>query len=176
MTLNERQCRHEAAMTAARLMMTAARTAPKAKGVDIIEIMTVDGDDLITLGRQMEIYGEQACKPSFIRDARNVRQSECVVLIGTRPNPMGLDCGYCGHSTCAAKPSAEPCAFNSIDVGIAVGSACATAADCRVDTRVMYSAGLAAQMMGMTKDCRQVVAILVSVSSKSPYFDRQPAK
>ena len=34
-----------------------------------------------------------------------------------------------------------PCAFNSIDVGIAVGSACATAADLRLDTRVMYSAG-----------------------------------
>lgn len=176
MTLNERQCRHEAAMTAARLMMTAARTAPKAKGVDIIEIMTVDGDDLIALGNRMEAYGEQASKPSFIRDARNVRQSECVVLIGTRPNPMGLDCGYCGHPTCAAKPSGEPCAFNSIDVGIAVGSACATAADCRVDTRVMYSAGLAAQMMGMTKDCHQVVAILVSVSSKSPYFDRPATK
>ncbi len=37
-----------------------------------------------------------------------------------------------------------PCAINSIDVGIAIGSACATAADMRVDTRVMFSAGLAA--------------------------------
>lgn len=176
MTLNERQCRHEAAMTAARLMMTAARTAPKAKGVDIIEILAVEGDDLIELSKQMRNYGEQTSRPSFIRDARNVEQSECVVLIGTRHNPMGLNCGYCGHPTCESKPSGEPCAFNSIDVGIAVGSACATAADCRVDTRVMYSAGLAAQMMGMTKDCHQVVAILISVSSKSPYFDRLALK
>lgn len=176
MTLNERRCRHEAAITAARLMMTAARTAPKAKGVDIIEILTIEGDDLIALSKQMHNYGEQMSRPSFIRDARNVEQSECVVLIGTRPNPMGLNCGYCGHPTCESKPCGEPCAFNSIDVGIAVGSACATAADCRVDTRVMYSAGLAAQMMGMTKDCRQVVAILVSVSSKSPYFDRPVIK
>lgn len=176
MTLNERQCRHEAAMTAARLMMTAARTAPKAKGVDIIEILAVEGDDLIALSKQMRDYGGQTSRPSFIRDARNVEQSECVVLIGTRHNPMGLNCGYCGHPTCESKPSGEPCAFNSIDVGIAVGSACATAADCRVDTRVMYSAGLAAQMMGMTKDCHQVVAILISVSSKSPYFDRLALK
>lgn len=172
MTINERKCRHESAMATARMMMTAARTAPKAKGVDIIEIVTVEGDDLIELSKQMHNYGEQASRPSFIRDARNVEQSECVVLIGTRSNPMGLNCGYCGHATCESKPCNEPCAFNSIDVGIAVGSACAIAADCRVDTRVMYSAGVAARMIGMTKDCHQVVAILVSISSKSPYFDR----
>lgn len=172
MTTDERQSRHEAAMTTARMMMTAARTAPKAKGVDIIEIAVVDGVELESLSRQMNAYGQTAGRPSFIRDARNVSQSECVVLIGTRPRPMGLNCGFCGHPTCEAKPCGEPCAFNSIDVGIAVGSACATAADCRVDTRVMYSAGLAAEQLGMLDGCRQIIAILVSISSKSPYFDR----
>lgn len=174
--VNERQIRHEAAMTAARMMMTSARTAPKAKGVDIIEIVTVEGEDLAALSSYMREYGESAGRQSFLRDALNVEQSECVVLIGTRANVMGLNCGYCGHQTCERKPCDEPCAFNSIDVGIAVGSACAMAADCRVDTRVMYSAGLAAQKAGMIKDCHQVIAILVSVSSKSPYFDRPSMK
>lgn len=59
--------------------------------------------------------------------------------------------------------------MNSIDVGIAIGSACATAADLRVDTRVMFSAGLAAQRLEWLKGCRQVMAIPVSASSKNPF-------
>lgn len=54
------------------------------------------------------------------------------------------------------------------------GSACATAADMRVDTRVMFSAGLAAQRMNWLKDCKTVFAIPVSASSKNPFFDRKP--
>ena len=38
MILNERESRHEHVLHVARQMMTAARTAPKGKGVDIIEI------------------------------------------------------------------------------------------------------------------------------------------
>ena len=45
MILNERESRHEHVLHVARQMMTAARTAPKGKGVDIIEIaMVTDGD------------------------------------------------------------------------------------------------------------------------------------
>ena len=39
MVYNERDVRHEHVIECAKQMMTAARTAPKAKGVDIIEIM-----------------------------------------------------------------------------------------------------------------------------------------
>lgn len=172
MIISEREERHQSALSAARSMITAARTAPKAKGVDIIEILLIEGDDMQRLADKMEEYGQEAGRPSFLRDAKNVRQSECVVVIGTKHNPMGLNCHYCGHPTCDSKPAQEPCAFNSIDVGIAVGSACAIAADCRVDTRVMYSAGVAAAQLELMKGCQQVVAILVSISSKSPYFDR----
>jgi uncharacterized ferredoxin-like protein len=44
----------------------------------------------------------------------------------------------------------------------------------RVDTRVMFSAGLAAQRLEWLKGCRQVMAIPVSASSKNPFFDRKP--
>ena len=37
MILNERDCRHDVVIQIAQQMITAARTAPKAKGVDIIE-------------------------------------------------------------------------------------------------------------------------------------------
>ena len=87
---------------------------------------------------------------------------------------QGLNCGHCGFSTCAGRTEGVPCALNSIDVGIAIGSACATAADLRVDTRVMFSAGLAAQRLNWLKDCKMVMAIPVSASSKNPFFDRKP--
>ena len=121
----------------------------------------------------MNQIAEAEGRKSFTRDAGNVLQSECVVLIGTRELPLGLNCGYCGAATCAARAEGVPCAINSVDVGIAVGSACATAADLRVDTRVMYSAGLAAQRLGWMEGCRTLLDILVSASSKSPFFDRK---
>lgn len=38
MIQNEREIRHESVLQAVRQMMTAARTAPKGKGIDIIEL------------------------------------------------------------------------------------------------------------------------------------------
>ena len=43
MILNERDSRHEHVLNVARQMMTAARTAPKGKGIDIIETAIVTG-------------------------------------------------------------------------------------------------------------------------------------
>ena len=81
----------------------------------------------------------------------------------------------CGFANCGeTKKHGSPCIFNVSDLGIAVGSACATAADMRVDTRVMFSAGLAAQRLNWLKDCKMVMAIPVSASSKNPFFDRKP--
>jgi uncharacterized ferredoxin-like protein len=59
-----------------------------------------------------------------------------------------------------------------VDVGIAIGSACSAAADLRVDSRVMFSVGLAAQKLGWLKDCQTVMALLLSAGSKNPFFDR----
>ena len=46
--------------------------------------------------------------------------------------------------------------------------------DLRVDTRVMFSAGLAAQQLEWLPGCRSVYAIPVSASTKNPFFDRKP--
>jgi uncharacterized ferredoxin-like protein len=172
MKLNERDSRHEQVLCVARQMMTAARTAPKAKGVDIVEAMMVTDEDKDALAEAMRRMGEELNRPGFLRDAGGVDAAECVVLIGTRPMPLGLNCGHCGFPQCAGKPKEVPCAMNCVDVGIAIGSACATAADCRVDTRVMYSAGVTAETLEWLPGCGQVYAIPVSASSKNPFFDR----
>jgi len=175
MIQNERDLRKELVMQAARQMMVAARTAPKGKGIDIIEMALVAGDDIQRLSDEMLKVANEKDLKFFIRDAENILQSDVVMIIGTRQQSQGLNCSHCGFSTCDAKPAETPCAINSVDLGIAVGSACAKASDLRVDTRVMFSAGLAAQRLNMLgDDCGCVMAIPVSATSKNPFFDRKP--
>ena len=174
MIVNERDCRHEQVLHIARQMMIAARTAPKGKGVDIIEVIMVSGDDLKVLSEKMISIADETGLNFFYRDAENILQAECIILIGTIDQAQGLNCGHCGFATCVSRKEGVPCEINSVDVGIAIGSACATAADHRVDTRVMFSAGLAAQQLKWLGECKQVYAIPVSASSKNPFFDRKP--
>ena len=174
MILNEREARHEQVLRIAQQMMTAARTAPKGKGVDVIEIAMVTGEDIQRMSDEMIVIHAENGFKFFLRAADNILNAECIILIGTREHAHGLKCGHCGFPTCAERPAGAPCAIVSVDVGIAIGSACATAADHRVDTRVMFSAGLAAQRLNLLEGCRQVFAIPVSASSKNPFFDRKP--
>ncbi len=46
MIINQRDDRHAQVIDIARRMLTAIRTAPKAKGNDLIEAAIVEGDDL----------------------------------------------------------------------------------------------------------------------------------
>lgn len=174
MIQNEREIRHAHVLQAVRQMMTAARTAPKGKGIDIIEVAMVTDEDINRLSEKMVSISEETGLKFFLRDAENILQAEALLIIGTRQQVQGLNCGHCGFPTCERKPLTVPCALNTVDVGIAVGSACAMAADLRLDTRVMFSAGLAAQQLGMLGDCSCVMAIPVSASSKNPFFDRKP--
>lgn len=172
---NERNIRHQLVLDAARRMMLAARTAPKGKGIDIIEIGVATDDDILRLSDEMLRIAADTGLKFFLRDAENIKSAEAIVLLGTRQQVQGLNCAHCGFATCAEKPKTVPCAINSVDLGIAIGSACATAADLRVDTRVMFSAGLAAQHLHfLGEECRCVMAIPVSASSKNPFFDRKP--
>jgi uncharacterized ferredoxin-like protein len=173
MIVNERENRSLRVIEAAGQMMTAARTAPKGKGMDIIEIARIEGKDIQILSKKTQQMGEQNGLKFFLRDAENILLADVVIIIGTRLETHGLNCGHCGFPTCGDKPKTVPCALNSIDVGIAIGSACATAADLRLDTRVMFSVGLAAQELNWLNGCKTVFAIPVSVSSKSPFFDRK---
>ena len=175
MVTNERDIRQQLVREAAHRMMVAARTAPKGKGIDIVEIGMVTEEDIARLSEEMKRISAETGLKFFLRDAENILQADAIVLVGTRSQTQGLNCGHCGYATCAAKPEAVPCAINSVDVGIAIGSACAMASDMLVDTRVMFSAGLAAQRLHfLGEEARCVMAIPVSASSKNPFFDRKP--
>ena len=66
MILNEREARHEQVLRIAQQMMTAARTAPKGKGVDVIEIAMVTDEDIQRLSNEMiAIHAENGFKFSF---------------------------------------------------------------------------------------------------------------
>lgn len=54
MILNERDSRHEQVLQVAQQMMTAARTAPKGKGVDIIEVAMVTESNIRILSDTMK--------------------------------------------------------------------------------------------------------------------------
>ena len=153
-------------------MMTAARTAPKGKGMDIIEVAVADGDDIVKISNALDTMADEMGLPFMKRDSANVLRAEAVLLVGSARHEHGLNCGHCGFDTCSEKPTEALCALNTVDVGIAIGSAASVAADLRVDTRVMFSAGLAAQRLGMLGEALMVMAMPISISSKNPFFDR----
>lgn len=158
------------------LMITAAKTAPKP--VEKIRSQSdTTGEDKDRLSEAMREIGKAEEKDFMIRDAANVDNSICVVIIGCKDTPFGMDpCGMCGYKNCAEmKKSGGNCVFNLSDLGIAVGSAAAVAADNRIDNRVMYSAGRGAVAIGcLPENVKISYGIPLSVSSKSIYYDRGP--
>lgn len=181
MIINERDNRTERLIKVANEMMTAARTAPKGKGFDIIEVMLVTDETIEQLSKAMLEYSEKSGLKFISRDAENILHAEAIVLIGTKQQIHNLNCGYCGFESCAEKIQFPevPCSINTVDVGIAIGSACSVAADHRVDSRVMFSVGRVAQELRMMPGCSNIYGIPISCSSKNPFFDRistNPAK
>ena len=54
MIINERENRESRALEVANLMATAARTAPKGRGWDLIEVALVKGSKIKELAKEME--------------------------------------------------------------------------------------------------------------------------
>ena len=105
----------------------------------------------------------------------NLRAAAAVVLIGAKPMQRGLAyCSLCGFASCAAcREAGGRCCFDGIDLGIALGSAVSAAADERVDSRIMYTIGKAAEEMGYEEGPVIWHGIPLSVTGKSPFFDRK---
>lgn len=174
----EGNIRKESVYQTACLMATAARTAPKARGFDSLVIMIAEKDDIEKIAsRMIEIAGMEKTLAFFERDAKNILTCDYVLLIGTKIKSLGLEgCNYCGFQNCEEKDKHPeiPCAFNTNDLGIAIGSAVSLAADNRVDNRVMYSVGKAAIDLGiMGSDIKIAFGIALNVASKNIFFDRK---
>ena len=175
---HEEEIRDEAVFEVARKMLIAARTAPKGRGVDHTVMALVGREGIRKIADKLKEMVEKEGAPKFFaRDAENILSSPVMLLLGTRIKSMGLSpCGLCGFKNCAEKDEHpdNPCAFNTGDLGIAVGSAASVAMDHRVDNRIMYTVGQAVIRMGLLGEGVKVAyGIPLSVSAKNPFFDRK---
>jgi len=162
----------------AAFMATAARTAPKAKGLDNIDILIINNSkDKNKLIKKMRQIAKDADKPGFSRDAKSIEPSPVIVIIGTKTKPIGLTyCRFCGYKDCDhLLTSKGSCSFNAIDLGIAIGSAVSIAANFHIDNRIMYSIGKAAMELNLFKDKNIKIALGIPLSAKgkNPFFDRK---
>lgn len=180
MIYNSEDMEMRAALEAAARVCAAARTAPKACGIDHMHTLTLTGADKDAVADEMERIGNEKGAGFFIRDAGNVRAALVLVLMGIEETQRGLGeiCGYCHFNDCGAcKAGNGVCVYDPMDVGIALGSAAATAADCRMDSRILFSAGRAAQQLGlMGENVKLIYGLPLAVTGKSPFFDRKPKK
>ncbi len=184
--IGSQRLEQEAARMAAALMASAARTAPKTRGLDSVKTLVVDGEDLVLLAAAMEAKPQEKAfaNDSFNSDADEIRRAAAVVLISVTGEPKRvnrpLNCGACGQGGCVEFLKVEKregedyrgplCMFQAVDLGIALGSAAKVASDLNVDNRIMYTLGAAARKLGML-DCDVIVGIPLSISGKNPFFD-----
>lgn len=162
--LDEKEAIKNSVLRVAELMVVAAKTAPKARGVDnITSLILTSREELEKLAQKMEelaeIYGD-----FFKRDSESVRKSDAIVLIGCKIVSLGLK-----------KPEVykhDPDLVNSlVNLGIALGSAVKVASLLNVDNRIMYSIGVAALELKLI-DADVAYGIPLSIKSKNIYFDR----
>jgi uncharacterized ferredoxin-like protein len=151
MLITSEDSESEAILNVAKLMVVAARTAPKAQGEDKIKAVIVTGKEKEDLANMMEQLGK-------IRDSKNVRDSEAVVLLGVE----------------FGNPTEDWINFKAklIDLGIALGSAVKVASELNVDNRIMHSAGDAAMKMGLLR-ADEILGIPLSIKGKNIFFDRK---
>ncbi|MFH0947662.1 MAG: DUF2148 domain-containing protein [Elusimicrobiota bacterium] len=163
-------------LSVANLMCVAARTAPKARGIDNIITLILTDKDIEGLSEKMvEVANTGYRTNTFLRDAECIKKATAVVLIGTKISPIGLDCEFCGFENCKKlEESKSVCVYNSGDLGIAIGSAISVAADNRVDNRIMYTAGYSAiQNNLLGKEVKIAFGIPLSASGKNIFFERK---
>ena len=176
----------DAVKSVAGLMALAARTAPKAVGLDSIKIEIVNGKDQAKIADEMMKFGKESGMSFFLVNGDQVRASDATILIGVEgQKTLGINCGGCGYDSCVEMAKAVTkakgskalypgpnCVFKISDLGIAIGSAVKTASIHNVDNRIMFSAGVAAMRLGHLKGCSVVYGIPLSATGKSIYFDK----
>jgi len=174
----------EAILEAAKLMLAAARTAPKTAGIDDILTLIVHGEEKDAIAEKMNEIAEQRNIDGFKRDAKNVKDSEAIVLIGVRGSKsIGINCGACGYKNCKEFEEAKKsvgqdftgptCVFKALDLGIALGSAVKMAGLLNVDNRIMYRIGTAALKLNLMPEATVAMGIPLSAKGKNIYFDRK---
>jgi uncharacterized ferredoxin-like protein len=153
MIVDSNQAEKEAVLNVAKLMITAARTAPKAGGIDNITAAIITGEEKNGIADKLEKIGRDKGPDFFIRDSQNLRSADVLVLIGVKTEEE------------------EWKSLKLIDLGIAIGSAVKIASIFNIDNRIMYSVGVAAEEMGIIEGT--ILGIPLSVKGKNIFFDRK---
>jgi uncharacterized ferredoxin-like protein len=167
------------------LMAAAARTAPKAMGIDALVIFGLTGDEkkeIATIMKGLAPEGDPSL-PKWQRDAGNVETADALFIVGLkkRAGSAGASCKACGYESCEAFGKASKtegffrgptCVFKATDLGIAVGSAVKTAGLLNVDSRVMFRVGVAIMKSRWGEKLSIAWGVPLKVSGKSPFFDR----
>jgi uncharacterized ferredoxin-like protein len=180
----------DAVKSVAGLMALAARTAPKAGGLDSIKVEVLTGKDQDKLANQMNKRGKESKIDFFRINGDQVKVSDTTLLIGVEGQKvLGADCGGCGYATCDEMAKAVKagknkkalypgpnCVLKISDLGIAVGSAVKTAGIHNVDNRIMFSAGVVALQMGRLKGCSVAYGIPLKASGKNIFWDMKFAE
>ena len=175
MYVTSKTAEEQAAINAASALCAAIRTAPKACGADQLDTAIITGEDKDALTAEMRRIGSSAGDEFFIRDADNVDGSIAVVLVGAKYETRGLGdrCRLCRFDDCdTCHANGAVCVFTPLDLGIAIGSAVAMAADMRLDNRIMFTIGKAAASLGLLGEYSLIMGIPLAVSGKSPFYDR----
>ncbi|MCS7118742.1 MAG: DUF2148 domain-containing protein [Archaeoglobaceae archaeon] len=179
MVLNERDFSDEAVKICAFIMAESARTAPKSKGIDDLEIIYIGREKTEEIAKKMEELAEE--DRDFLRDANSLRKAKGVLVLGIKGSKsLGINCGACGFRSCTEFERAKRedkkfrgpnCAFKIVDLGIALGSAVKTSAMLGVDTRIMYRVAIAVKKLGIVNS-DILFAIPIASEGKNPFFDR----
>ena len=174
--IKEEQIINETIIDIAKKIIIAARTAPKARGINNLVTAIITAEDIIDFSNKMKEISEETGEAFFARDAGSILNAEAIVLLGSKYETYGLKkCGYCGFESCndPKRPKTAACVFHNIDLGIAIGSAVSAASDLKVDNRIMYTIGQAAlELKIFDDDVKIVFGIPLSATSKNPFFDR----
>ena len=176
MFIDSKTAEERAVMEAAYAICAAIRTAPKAHGDDYLDTAIVTGEDKDKLADEMRKLADGPDGAFFARDADNVDKSIAIVLAGAKESTRGLGerCQLCHNENCAACAAANGCCvFTALDLGIALGAAVAMLSDVHIDNRIMFTIGKAAESLGLLGEHRLIMGIPMSVSGKSPFFDRK---
>ncbi|MFX1509028.1 MAG: ferredoxin domain-containing protein [Promethearchaeota archaeon] len=172
----------KAVLDVARLMLLAARTAPKGRGDDDIETMILTGKEKNAVAKEMYKISKEP-NDHWTRDAKNVEQCQALFLIGLKgPKTLGTQCGACGYENCRQMLkvgrkegqffAGPTCVIKAIDLGIALGSAVKTAQIHNVDNRIFFRAGVAAYRLKLIPESTIIIGIPLAAMGKSPFFDR----
>ena len=109
----------DAIFAVADLMAAAAKTAPKGSGRDTIVTAIVSGETKDQLRDKLTELGTKYEEAFMVRDAGNIDNSTCVLLIGCTDTYMGLN-----HCSSSPSGTTGPAALTPLTASFACLSCC----------------------------------------------------